>query len=365
MRMGLTFDDVCLVPQYNNVVSRGDPVLKTWLTSNIETELPLIPSNMNTVIGHELAGALQPHGGDVIDHRFHTYDSLHPEIAAEHLASRVYKFGRPICISWGLQDKATLDALLKWGTDSHIWGVCFDVAHGHCEGMFEIMDWTRANYPDVEIIAGNVCTQLGYQELVSHGATAVKVGVGCGAACTTRMVTGFGLPQFTAIRDCAELAKKLRVPIIADGGIRNSRDIILALAAGASTVMMGKMFAACTESAAEKYELRTAPVYSQFADISARGNQPYDPPRYRAKYRGQASFDFQQEFYGKVRHAPEGESMWIPVSGPVDTMIDQLTKQIKAGLTYAGATSIAELQRKAEFIQVTHNYFKESGIRPL
>src|SRR6185295_13868048 len=107
-------------------------------------------------------------------------------------------------------------------------------------------------HPDKEIIAGNVCTAMAYHDLVNAGADAVKVGVGPGAACTTRMVTGFGIPQFTAVQDCAQIAEKLRVPLIADGGIRTSRDVVLALAAGASTVMVGKLFALTKESAAQK-----------------------------------------------------------------------------------------------------------------
>ncbi len=364
MRTGLTFDDVCLVPQFNNVKSRGTPKLKTWLTSNLETELPLIPSNMNTVIGHKLSSALESVGGDVIDHRFHIspHSDEEQDVLADLLKRRVERFQRPICISWGLQEWDLLRKMLRWGiSTSNIWGVCFDVAHGHCEGMFDIMDKTRATFGnDLDIIAGNVCTQLGYQELVSHGATAVKVGVGCGAACTTRVVTGFGLPQFTAIMDCANLARKLRVPIIADGGIRNSRDIVLALAAGASTVMMGKLFAACTESAASKEERLKPTKFYIFGESVPNHHRP---PKWVAKYSGQASFDFQQEFYGEVRHAPEGEAMWIPVTGSTADMVTGLCKQIKAGLTYAGATSIGELQRKAEFVQVTANYQQESRVR--
>src|SRR6185295_18793416 len=129
-------------------------------------------------------------------------------------------------------------------------------------------------HPDKEIIAGNVCTAMAYHDLVNAGADAVKVGVGPGAACTTRMVTGFGIPQFTAVQDCARIAEKLRVPLIADGGIRTSRDVVLALAAGASTVMLGKLMAQTLESAAPK-----------------RKTKKY-PSGYEAKFRGQASADF-------------------------------------------------------------------------
>ena len=135
-------------------------------------------------------------------------------------------------------------------------GVCVDIAHGHSDQMMRFVEQLKRSHGEKQVIAGNVCTAMAYHDLVNAGADAVKVGIGPGAACTTRMVTGFGVPQFTAVRDCAEVADKLRVPLIADGGIRGSRDIVLALAAGASTVMIGKLFALTEESAAEKRRSR-------------------------------------------------------------------------------------------------------------
>src|SRR6202035_1032012 len=134
-------------------------------------------------------------------------------------------------------------------------GVCIDVAHGHSDKMIQFIRELKRTHPDKEVIAGNVCTPMAYHDLVNAGADAVKVGVGPGAACTTRMVTGFGVPQFSAIMECAKVAEKLRIPLIADGGIRDSRDVVLALAAGASSVMIGKLFALTKESAAPKRKL--------------------------------------------------------------------------------------------------------------
>ena len=198
---------------------------------------------------------------------------------------------------------------------------------------------------DKEIIAGNVCTAMAYHDLVNAGADAVKVGVGPGAACTTRMVTGFGVPQFSAVQDCARIAEKLRVPLIADGGIRTSRDVVLALAAGASTVMIGKLFALTKESAAPK----------------RKGDAGLE-----AKFRGQASADFQNEFYGglKDKTVAEGIDFWGPVSGSAEDLISALLGGIRSGMTYGGARSIKELQRKAEFVQVTASYIYESKPRP-
>lgn len=213
--------------------------------------------------------------------------------------------------------------------------------------MFRHIEELKKTHPEKEVIAGNVCTAMAYHDLVNAGADAVKVGVGPGAACTTRMVTGFGVPQFTAVQDCARIAEKLRVPLIADGGIRASRDVVLALAAGASSVMIGKLFAQTFESASPKRK----------SDKSHSG--------YEAKFRGQASVDFQNEFYGglKAKTVAEGTHFWGPVSGTAEELISELLGGIRSGMTYGGARNLKELQRKAEFIRVTSSYIHESRPR--
>ncbi len=190
--------------------------------------------------------------------------------------------------------------------------------------MFRYIQELKKTHPDKQVIAGNVCTAMAYHDLVNAGADAVKVGVGPGAACTTRMVTGFGVPQFTAVQDCARIAEKLRVPLIADGGIRTSRDVVLALAAGASTVMIGKLFAQTEESAAPK-----------------RKTDRY-PSGLEAKFRGQASADFQNEFYGglKEKTVAEGIDFWGPVSGTAEELITLLLGGIRSGMTYGGARNL-------------------------
>ncbi len=207
--------------------------------------------------------------------------------------------------------------------------------------MFDFIKQVKKSHPEKQLIAGNVCTAMGYHDLVNAGADAVKVGVGPGAACTTRVVTGFGVPQFTAIRECAEVAEKLRVPLMADGGIRNSRDVVLALAAGASTVMSGKLFALTAESAALKRQ---------------------EGDRTMAKYRGQASEDFQNEYYGRLKEktVAEGVDFWGEVQGSAHLLIGDLLGGIRSGLTYGGAKNIKELQRKAEFVAVSSGYIRES-----
>ncbi|MBI2743259.1 MAG: guanosine monophosphate reductase [Chlamydiales bacterium] len=330
-----TFDDIALVPQFNNVPSRTEPVLETWLTKNRKIQIPLICANMDTAISENLADLLIEEGSLPIFHRFTDF---------EIQKKWVKKYGENTFISCGIQKLDETRKLLDLGAA----GVCIDVAHGHSDRMFEFIHELKRTHPDKEIIAGNVCTAMAYHDLVNAGADAVKVGVGPGAACTTRMVTGFGVPQFTAIYDCAQIAEKLRVPLIADGGIRTSRDLVLALAAGASTVMIGKLFALTEESAASKRKSDKSPTGSE------------------AKFRGQASADFQNDFYGglKDKTVAEGIDFWAPVTGSAKQLIRDLLGGLRSGMTYGGARNLKELQRKAEFVEVTSTYMQESKPRP-
>ena len=332
---GYTFDDVALKPQFNNVPSRSEPELSSWLTKNRKIGIPLLCANMDTTIGEQLATILIKNGSIPIYHRF-----------TENFRDQekwVQTFGENTFISCGLGEKKLEEVrkLLDLGAA----GVCFDVAHGHSDTMLYSIDALKKTHPNKEVIAGNVCTAMAYQDLVNAGADAVKVGVGPGAACTTRIITGFGVPQFSAIFECAQVAEKLRVPLIADGGIRTSKDVVLALAAGASTVMIGKLFALTKESAAPK-----------------RVNEGLE----EAKFRGQASEDFQSDFYGglKEKTVAEGVGFWAPVQGTAQELIDQLLGGLRSGLTYGGARNIKELQRKAEFVEVLASYLRESHPRP-
>ncbi len=342
MRRGLTFDDVCLVPKFNNVNSRTEPDTSSWLTKKIKIGMPLVPANMDTVIDSNLARIIIKNGGVPIFHRFTDF---------EKQKKWVEEFDGYVILSCGVNRFGDIVKLL----DLNPLGICIDVAHGHSQKMVEFIGTIKGHYPNTEVIAGNICTARAYHDLVNAGADAIKVGIGPGAACTTRMVTGFGVPQFTAIQNCAEEAKHFRIPIIADGGIKNSKDVSLALAAGASTVMLGKLFALTEESAAEKK--KQAPSLYNPGDIE---NFPII-----AKYRGQASEDFQTEFYGglKEKTVAEGTGFWAPVTGSAQDLIDNLLGGLRSALTYGGARSIKELQRKAEFVEVTDSYETESKPR--
>jgi IMP dehydrogenase len=355
MKQGLTFDDVALVPVFNNVESRTEPCTVTNLTPNIKMDVPILASNMDSVIGPDLAKVLVGAGSVPIFHRFTTF---------EQKVAWIEAFPSSF-LSCGIRvgDVIELEKLLE---ETQLVGVCFDIAHGHDMRLISTIATLKNKYPELEIIAGNVCTADAYRDLVFAGATAVKVGIGPGAACTTRKVTGFGVPQFTAIQEIAAIKKKLLVPIIADGGIRGSADIVKALAAGADSVMLGKLFALTNESAAPKRGIPGLPGLPGSVQLIPkrelyRWNGPYE-----AKYRGQASADFQEDYFGATKDGtvPEGEAFWASVSGPAIDLIQRLMAGLRSGMTYGGARTIGELQRKAEFIQVTGNYEAESSPRP-
>jgi IMP dehydrogenase len=224
-----------------------------------------------------------------------------------------------------------------------------DIAHGHSDHTLEMVRGLKKRL-GVPIIAGNVATAEGVRDLVEVGADAVKVGVGGGSICITRIVTGFGVPQLTAIAECAEEGHRLNVPIIADGGVRNSGDLVKALAAGASTAMLGSMLAGTDESpgAPVVKDGRRYKVVRGMASLSANVQR-------RAVDKGEVS----DEDYAEV--VPEGVEAMVPYRGSVNDILYQLVGGLRSGLSYAGAATIQELWEKAEFIQMTQAGMKESG----
>ncbi len=330
-KKSLTFDDVALVPQYSDIKSRTEPSLETWLTKDLKMNIPILAANMESVISDDLADILISNGSFPIFHRFTNI---------EHIKTWIKKYGNKAFYSWGINDFEGLKELIDYGAEQ----ITLDVAHGHSLMMCKFIDKIKKYNNNCKIISGNVCTTLGYQDLCSAGADCVKIGIGPGSACTTRIKTGFGVSQFTAIYECGQLAKKYHIPICADGGIRSSGDIVKALAAGASSVMIGNLFSKVEESSAKKRGIGEERVVI---------------------YKGQASKEFQDEFYGglKDKTCAEGIAFEMKVSGPAQKLIDQLLGGIRSGLTYGGARNIKELQRKAEFVEVTPSYIIESNPR--
>lgn len=228
-----------------------------------------------------------------------------------------------------------VDALVKAKVDV----IVVDTAHGHSKGVIDAVKRIKLEYPSLQVIAGNVATAEATVDLIEAGADAIKVGIGPGSICTTRVVTGVGVPQVTAIMDCAKAAKEYDIPVIADGGIKYSGDITKALAAGANVVMIGSLFAGTDESPGEEelYEGRRFKVYRGMGSIGAM--QAGSKDRY-----------FQEDTKKLV---PEGVEGRVPYRGPLGDVVYQLIGGVRSGMGYVGARTIKELQEKAKFIKIT------------
>ena len=239
------------------------------------------------------------------------------------------------------------EALLKAGVDVLV----IDTAHGHSEDVIEAVKNIKKNFPDCNLIAGNVATREGTESLIKAGADAIKVGMGPGSICTTRIVAGVGVPQVTAIMECAAVAKKYDIPVIADGGIKYSGDITKAIAAGAHSVMIGSIFAGTDESPGELvlFQGRSYKVYRGMGSLEAMKKGSKD--RY-----------FQSEIDNGGKLVPEGIEGRVPYRGPLSMTIFQLVGGLKAGMGYVGCKNIEELRTKAKFIQITSSGLQESHV---
>ncbi|MFW5855995.1 MAG: IMP dehydrogenase, partial [Bacillota bacterium] len=247
----------------------------------------------------------------------------------------------------GVGDKGIkrAEALIEAGTDI----VVVDTAHGHSEGVLSTVETIRKKHEDITLIAGNVATAGGTKDLIKAGADVVKVGVGPGSICTTRVVAGVGVPQITAVYECAREAKKHGKTIIADGGIKYSGDIVKALAAGANTVMIGSLLAGTEESPGKKeiYKGRSFKVYRGMGSVGAMEEGSKD--RY-----------FQEEKEEKDKLVPEGIEGRVPYKGPLSDTVYQLVGGVKSGMGYCGTETISSLQEDGEFIRITSAGLRES-----
>ncbi|MEO2065707.1 MAG: IMP dehydrogenase [Desulfurobacteriaceae bacterium] len=248
----------------------------------------------------------------------------------------------------GVGDEALrrAEALIEAGVDV----IVIDTAHGHSKGVIQMVEKIKGLYPDVDVIAGNVATPEGTEALIKAGADAVKVGIGPGSICTTRVVAGVGVPQLTAVAQCAEVADKYDISIIADGGIKFSGDIAKAIGAGARVVMIGSLFAGTKESPGELilYQGRSYKVYRGMGSLGAMKKGSKD--RY-----------FQSDVEEK-KLVPEGIEGMVPYRGPLADTIHQLVGGLRAGMGYCGAANIEEMRKKARFVKITSAGLKESHV---
>ncbi|CAG2128244.1 IMP dehydrogenase [Cupriavidus plantarum] len=248
----------------------------------------------------------------------------------------------------GPDNDERVDLLVKAGVDV----IVVDTAHGHSQGVLDRVRWVKQNYPQVQVIGGNIATGAAARALVDHGADGVKVGIGPGSICTTRIVAGVGVPQITAVSNVAEALQGTGVPLIADGGVRYSGDVAKALAAGAHAVMMGGMFSGTEEAPGEVflYQGRSFKSYRGMGSVGAMKD-------------GAADRYFQEDNTANVdKLVPEGIEGRVPYKGPVQAIIHQLTGGIRASMGYCGSSSIAQWHETAEFMQITAAGMRESHV---
>lgn len=339
IRTGLTFDDVLLVPRRSSVRSRQDVSLRTRLTTELEIDIPIVAANMDTVCEAEMAIALGEIGGVGMIHRF---------MPVTDQADMVRQVKKHEGVVVGAAIGTDIDAVERSRAlvEADVDALVLDIAHGHADHAIEVLvELKRELGRDVQLIAGNVGTRIGAEDLIAAGADAVKVGIGPGGVCTTRLVAGVGVPQLTAINDIAGVD----APIIADGGIRTSGDIAKALAAGADTVMIGSMFAGTKESPGDVESGAMGLVKK------VRGMASFEAVEARAERHGE---EIDDEYF--EQRAPEGVAGTVPYKGEVTKIVTTLLAGLKSSMSYSDARTISQFWANAEFIRVTSSGVAEN-----
>jgi IMP dehydrogenase len=337
-----SYDDVLLTPQRSLIKSRSQVDLKTHLSANLFLDIPIISANMDSVTGVCMAVSLGKLGGIGILPRF---NSLKEEVEQLRIVKKEFvKVGASLGIKGDYLERAKV--LIENGADCLV----VDVAHGHMEKVLEVTQEIKLAFPKLTIISGNVATYEAAKDLFIAGADCVKVGIGPGSICTTRIETGHGVPQVTAILEASKAAKEFGKTIIADGGIKNSGDIVKALAAGANAVMLGNMLAGCDESPGEIFELNEIKYKKYFGSTSVEQKQ-----KHLEKLQTDANY---------LKHI-EGVSGSVLSIGPLSEIIEKLKAGIASGFSYSGAGNLKELHKKAKFIAITPAGFRESNSHDL
>ncbi len=319
----LTYEDVLIVPRKSDVRSRREPDLSTQLTKKLRIQKPFISANMDTVTEFEMAAAMHREGAFGIIHRFMSIADQVTQVE-KMKAHGIRQIGASVGVNQDVKDRT--QALVESGVNV----ITIDIAHGHSVSMLETLRWIKSDYPHVEVIAGNVATTHATRDLCEAGADAIKVGIGPGSMCTTRIITGCGVPQLTAIALCAEVARDMGVPVIADGGIKTSGDIVKALAAGADTVMLGSILSGTLETPG--------------------------PIRHGKKeYRGMASKAAQVSWRGEVPEgmAPEGEATYVAIKGHVSDVVNELAGGLRSGMSYINALKIDDIRENSLFMEMS------------
>ena len=350
-----TFDDLLLVPAKSTVVP-ANVSLQTKLTDKITLNIPIVSAAMDTVTEYEMAIALSKLGGMGFIHKNMPVEAQaemvskvkneiitdeFEDASKDHLGRLLV--GAAVGVGANVLDRVR--ALVEAGVDA----VAVDSAHGHSMGVIDAVKLIRSEFPDLDIVGGNIVTAQGATDLIYAGANIIKVGVGPGSICTTRVVAGVGVPQLTAVNDVYHVAKQYGVGVIADGGIKLSGDISKALAAGASCVMLGGLLAGSLETPGDVIEVFGKKVKSYVGMGSLSAMQRGSSDRY-----------FQGGVQELKKLVPEGIEATVPYKGSISEVIYQMMGGVRSGMGYCGCATINEMHLNAQFVKITGAGLKES-----
>ena len=342
IKESLTFDDVTLVPQYSSILPH-ETITKTELSKNLKLNIPLLSSAMDTVTESKMAIAIAKSGGLGIIHK-----NLNPKKQALEV-KKVKKNNMIVGAAVGTNEK-DIDRVYKL-LESKVDLIVVDTAHGHTKKVLTIIKKIKKISKNSIVCAGIIATGKAAKFLADSGADIVKVGIGPGSICTTRLVTGIGVPQLGAILDVKEALKNYKTKIISDGGVKFSGDISKAIAAGADAVMIGSLFAGTTESPGKIFKYK-GKLYKNFRGMGSAG----------AMSAGSADRYFQKKSKNISKYVAEGVEGIIKFKGPVDKIIYRLVGGLKSSMGYMGSKTIKDLQKKSEFVKITKAGFYESMV---
>ena len=342
IKEALTFDDVLLLPQYSKILPSNTDI-KLKLSKKIALKVPFFTSAMDTVTESKMANAIAKEGGMGVIHR--NLDIRKQSREVKKVKNKNLLIGA--AVGTNLEDIDRARSLVLNGVDL----IVIDTAHGHSEKVLKILIKLKKIIKNIPICVGNVATGEAAKKLYNSGADIIKVGIGPGSICTTRMVAGIGVPQISAIMEVKNALKKNNIKIISDGGIKFSGDIAKALAAGADAIMMGSIFAGTDESPGKKFKVK-GKIYKQYRGMGSIG----------AMSAGSANRYFQKNFKDKSKFVPEGVEGRVEYKGKVSKIIYQLQGGLRSSMGYIGAKNLKEINKKAKFVKITKAGFYESMV---
>jgi|TARA_B110000027_G_scaffold124923_1_gene141905 IMP dehydrogenase len=342
IKEALTFDDVLLVPRYSSVLP-SDTNLDIDLGNKLKLKIPFLSSAMDTVTESNMAIAIAQKGGLGIVHRNLSIVNQSNEI--KKVKKKNLIVGAAIGTSF--EDLQRFKSILDAGVDL----IVIDTAHGHSEKVIKTLSKIKKIKSKIPICVGNIASAEAASKLYNEGADILKVGIGPGSICTTRMIAGIGVPQITAILEVKKSMKNKKIKIISDGGIKFSGDIVKALAAGADAIMMGSIFAGTDESPGKKFKFKSK-FYKSYRGMGSIG----------AMSAGSSNRYFQKNHKDKSKFVPEGVEARVPYKGTVETILYQLQGGLRSSMGYIGAKMIKEIKKKAKFIKITKAGFYESMV---